>query len=153
MFVQQHVDTFISELCWEETDISKCDKIHALKLNKNEWANVSIFLSLLAVCIWAVNLFHLTVWLQQHANNTQQAFSSDQVSTLHLGRPALEALYRAWSSHAAWPKYAQFAPALNAACNKINDYYKKMTDSSAYIRAVQSCHLFFCLFTLLSNQQ
>jgi hypothetical protein len=51
MFVQQHVDTFISELRWEETDTSKRDKIHALKLDKNEWANIAIFLSLLAVCI------------------------------------------------------------------------------------------------------
>jgi hypothetical protein len=51
MFVQQHIDTFISELRWEETNISKRDKILALKLDRNEWANVAIFLSLLAVCI------------------------------------------------------------------------------------------------------
>lgn len=150
MFVQQHVDTFISELRWEETDISKRDRIHALKLNKNEWANVSIFLSLLAVCIRAVNLFYLTVRLQQHADNAQQAFSSDQVSTLHLGIPALEALHRAWSSRAARPKYAQFAAALNAACDKIDDYYEKTTDSSAYIIAMGACYLYTLASHLMS---
>ena len=134
MFIQQHIDTFISELRWEETDISKRDKIHALKLDRDEWANVTVFLSLLAVRIKAEKLFHLTV--QQHADNAQQAFSSEQVSTLHLGIPALEALHRAWSSRAAQSKYARFAVALNAACDKIDDYYEKTTDSSAYIIAM-----------------
>ena len=134
MFVQQHIDTFISELRWEETDISKCNKIHALKLDRDEWANVTVFLSLLAVRIKAEKLFHLTV--QQHADNAQQAFSLEQVSTLHLGIPALEALHRAWSSRAARSKYARFAVALNVACDKIDDYYEKTTDSLAYIIAM-----------------
>jgi hypothetical protein len=108
-------------------------------LNKNEWANVTILLSLLAVCIQPENLFHLTV--QQHADNAQQAFSSEQVSTLHLGIPALEALHRAWSSRASRSKYARFSAALNAACDKIDDYYEKTTDSSAYIMAMGERYL------------
>ncbi|KAF8816169.1 hypothetical protein BYT27DRAFT_7077698 [Phlegmacium glaucopus] len=104
------VDTFIDELRWEETDSSKRDKIRALKLDDDEW--------------------------QHHADNAQQAFSSDQASTLHLAIPALEALHRAWSSRSAHPKYERFAPALEAACMKIDDYYEKTTDSPAYIMAM-----------------
>ena len=139
--MKQHIDTFIGELRWEETDTSKRDKIHALKLDRNEWANVTTFLSLLAVCIKAAYLiFHLTV--QQHADNAQQAFSSEHVSTLHLGIPALEALHRAWSSRAARHKYTRFAAALHAACDKIDDYYEKTTNSSAYIVAMGKRYIY-----------
>ena len=148
MFIQQHIDTFINELRWEETDTSKRDKIHALKMDRNEWANVTIFLSLLAVCIKAVNLSHLTV--QQHADNAQQAFSSEHVSTLHLSIPALEALHRAWSSRAARPKYARFATALNAACDKIDGYYEKTTNSSAYIMTMGGCYIYFLVSLLMT---
>ncbi|KAF8815623.1 hypothetical protein BYT27DRAFT_7297093, partial [Phlegmacium glaucopus] len=55
---------------------------------------------------------------------------------LHLAIPALEALHRAWSSRSAHPKYERFAPALEAACMKIDDYYEKTTDSPAYIMAM-----------------
>ena len=63
----------------------------------------------------------------------QQAFSSDKVPTLHLAIPALEALYRAWSAHVDRLKYEPFAPALRAACEKIDEYYEKTTASPAYI--------------------
>ncbi len=46
----QHIDTLIDELCWEEADSSKRDKIRALKLDEDEWQNVSTFLLLLAIC-------------------------------------------------------------------------------------------------------
>jgi hypothetical protein len=72
----------------------------------------------------------------QHADNAQQAFSSDNISTLHLAIPALEALHQAWSSRADRPKYAPFAPALHVACAKIDEYYEKTTDSPAYIMAM-----------------
>ncbi|KAG6870218.1 hypothetical protein C0995_014544 [Termitomyces sp. Mi166 len=74
---QEHINTFVDELCWEETDSSKRDKIRALKLDEEEWKQVSSFTDLM------------------HADNAQQAFLSDHVSTLHLAIPVLEALYRA----------------------------------------------------------
>ena len=74
----------------------------------------------------------------QHADNAQQAFSSDNVSTLHLAIPALEALYRAWSSHTDHPKYAPFAFALHAACQKIDEYYEKTTASPAYVMSMST---------------
>ncbi|KAG6863764.1 hypothetical protein C0993_010432, partial [Termitomyces sp. T159_Od127] len=116
---QEHVDTFVEELHWEETDPSKYDKIQALKLTKDEWTWVHLFTDLL-----------------MHADNAQQAFSSDQVSTLHLAIPALEALYRAWSSRINWTKYAPFSLALEAACEKIDVYYDKTTNSPAYIMSM-----------------
>ncbi|KAG6881252.1 hypothetical protein C0993_002233, partial [Termitomyces sp. T159_Od127] len=44
---QEHVDTFVEELRWEETDPSKRDKIRALKLTKDEWTWVHSFTDLL----------------------------------------------------------------------------------------------------------
>ena len=57
---------------------------------------------------------------------------------LHLGMPALEALHKAWSSRAERLKYAPFAPALVKACDKVDEYYEKTTDSPAYIMAVRT---------------
>ena len=74
----------------------------------------------------------------QHADNAQQAFSSDNVSTLHLAIPMLEALHRAWSSRADRPKYLPFTPALHAACKKIVDYYEKTTASPAYVMSMST---------------
>ncbi|KAG6867415.1 hypothetical protein C0993_003076, partial [Termitomyces sp. T159_Od127] len=102
-----HVDTFVEELRWEETDTLKRDKIRELKLTNEEWT--------------------------QHADKAQQSFSSDQVPTLYLAIPALEALYRAWSSRINRQKYAPFASALEAACKKIDNYYGKTTNSPVYI--------------------
>ena len=72
----------------------------------------------------------------QHADNAQQAFSSEQVSTLHLAIPVLEALHRAWSTRADRPKYECFVTALQTACTKIDKYYEKTTESPAYIMAM-----------------
>ena len=69
----------------------------------------------------------------QHTDNAQQAFSSEQTSTLHLAILALEALHRAWSAHIGRPKYEHFVPALDAASAKVDEYYEKTTDSPAYI--------------------
>ena len=136
----QHIDTLIDKLRWEEADSSKHDKIRTLKLDEDEWQNVSTFLSLLAICTHNYSsLTYLMIW--KHADNAQQAFLSEQVSTLHLAIPALEALHRAWSSRASRPKYAWFAPALDAACNKIDNYYEKTTESPAYIMAMSKCCL------------
>jgi hypothetical protein len=74
----------------------------------------------------------------QHADNAQQAFSSDNVPTLHYAIPALEALHRAWSSRASRPKFQPFASALYAACEKIDEYYEKTTESPAYIMSMST---------------
>jgi hypothetical protein len=66
----------------------------------------------------------------------QQAFSSDVGTTLHLAIPALEILHRAWSSCATQSKYAHFAPALNAAAQKLDEYYERTTESLAYVMAM-----------------
>jgi hypothetical protein len=60
-------------------------------------------------------------------------FSSDQISTLHLGIPALEVLHKAWLSQIERAKYAPFASALEAACMKVDEYYKKTTLTDVYV--------------------
>ena len=47
----QSVDIFINKLRWDKNDLSKHDKICALKLNNDEWQRVNMFLGLLSVCI------------------------------------------------------------------------------------------------------
>ena len=83
----------------------------------------------------------------QDANNAQQAFSSDQVSTLHLAIPALEALHKAWLSRSEGLKYNRFAPALKAAYTRIDEYYEKTTESPAYILAMSMSLLFMSIKT------
>ena len=93
-FCFQSVDLFVDELCWGETSVLKRDKIRALKLDNDEWQWVNVFLGLLSVCmstLYSDGLKHLTFY--KHADNAQQAFSSEQTSTLHLAIPALEALH------------------------------------------------------------
>jgi hypothetical protein len=74
----------------------------------------------------------------QFADVAQQAFSSNRGSTLHLAILALETLHKAWSSRSDRTKYRYFAPALKAAATKLDEYYKKTTDSPAYIMAMCS---------------
>lgn len=81
----------------------------------------------------------------QHADNTQHAFSSENIPTLYNAIPALEALHKAWSSRAARPKYSPFSAALHAACGKIDEYYGKTTKSPAYILSMSmSSYLVLC---------
>ena len=70
-------------------------------------------------------------WIQ-HADNAQQAFSSDQATTLHLALLALEALHKAWTKRADYSKYCNFVLALNAGLDKIEEYYDCTADSDAY---------------------
>jgi hypothetical protein len=65
------------------------------------------------------------------------------MSTLHLGIPALEALYKAWSSRAERTKYTPFAPAIVKACDKVDEYYEKTTNSPAYIMSM-------CMLSILA---
>lgn len=71
--------------------------------------------------------------VQQHADNAQQAFSSDTGPSLHLALPALEGLHKAWVSHLNNPKYASFHAGLTAATDKIQEYYEKSAECDAYI--------------------
>jgi hypothetical protein len=73
----------------------------------------------------------------------QQAFLSDQGSTLHLAIPALKTLHKAWFSRSERSKYGYFAPALKVAANKLEEYYNKTTDTPAYIMAMCSSLLLF----------
>ena len=59
---------------------------------------------------------------------------------IHLAIPAFKALHRAFSSHADRPKYKPFAPALCAACEKINKYYEKPTEFPTYIMSMSTSH-------------
>ena len=94
-----------------------------------------------------MSLWFKSLTCSQHADNAQQAFSSDQASTLHLAIPALKALHRAWSSRAGRLKYWRFVPALEAACMKIDEYYEKTTESPAYLMAMSKWRL--TIITLL----
>jgi hypothetical protein len=88
------------------------------------------------VCISSSNNFHLTaniLFYCKYVVITQQAFSSDAGTTLHLAVPALKAFHKAWSSCAGWTKYSCFTPALDAAADKIDKYYEKMTESPTYV--------------------
>ncbi|KIK95898.1 hypothetical protein PAXRUDRAFT_11157 [Paxillus rubicundulus Ve08.2h10] len=78
---KKHVDTFVYELGFQQPTSEKCDQMILMKLTANEWKHVGLFASLLA-----------------------QNFSSDAGPTLHLALPALEALHKAWDSHAIQSK-------------------------------------------------
>jgi hypothetical protein len=73
----------------------------------------------------------------------------EQASTLHLAILALEALHRAWSSHAECQKYNRFVPALEATYTKIDEYYEKTTNSPAYILAMSMSLLFMPMILLM----
>ena len=50
----------------------------------------------------------------------------------------LEALYKVFSSRADCSKYEPFASALHAACEKVDEYYEKTTESPAYIMSMST---------------
>jgi hypothetical protein len=118
----------------QEPDLSKRAKIDCLKLSPTEWSRVGQF---------AVP-FSVGGQPDIHADVAQQAFSSDQGSTLHLAIPVLETLHKAWSSQSERTKYEYFPPALMAAASKLEGYYKKTTDSPAYI--ITMCSSRFQIF-------
>jgi len=121
----QHVDTFVYEMGRQEQDLSKRAKIDFLQLTSAEWTRVGQFTDLLS-----------------YADVAQQAFSSEQGSTLHLAIPALETLHKSWSSRAERQKYIRFADPLKAAAKKLDEYYEKTTDTAAYVIAMCSSFLF-----------
>ncbi|KAF8670089.1 hypothetical protein AX14_005948 [Amanita brunnescens Koide BX004] len=72
-------------LCEEEKDLAKQQKIDDLQLSDCEWEQIGLFNDLLA-----------------HADNVQQAFLADQETTLHCALPALKALHKAWTNEQAF---------------------------------------------------
>ncbi|KAG2131866.1 hypothetical protein BD769DRAFT_1386572 [Suillus cothurnatus] len=112
----KHVDVFVYEMGLQEHNLRKCTKIDYLRLTSAEWICIGQFADLLS-----------------YVDITQQAFSSDAGTTLHLAVPALKAFHKAWSSCAGWTKYSCFTPALDAAADKIDKYYEKMTESPTYV--------------------
>ncbi|KAJ6620229.1 hypothetical protein B0H10DRAFT_1103321 [Mycena sp. CBHHK59/15] len=77
--LKDDVDKFVFQIAMNETG-DKCQKLAALQLSPEEWNRVDLFLNLLA-----------------HAEHSQQKFSSDLKSTLHLALPALETLHAGWT--------------------------------------------------------
>lgn len=106
----------------QERNLTRRAKIDFLQLSPAEWMHVGQFADLLS-----------------YADVAQQAFSSEKGSTLHLAIPALETLHKTWSSRAERAKYARFAPALTAATEKVDEYYKKTTNTPAYVLAMCAC--------------
>ncbi|KAF9225126.1 hypothetical protein BS17DRAFT_765765 [Gyrodon lividus] len=90
-------------------------KIDDLKLTEEEWKRVKLFASLLA-----------------HADHGQQSFSSGQESNLQHAFPALEALHRACNNHSESEWYEPFKDGLNAATEKLVEYYERTADSDTY---------------------
>ncbi|KAF9456932.1 hypothetical protein BDZ94DRAFT_1314665 [Collybia nuda] len=114
-----YVDMFVYVLGAKAETPDKHRKIDALSLSANEWGRVGMFYSLLS-----------------HADKAQQAFSSACVPTLFNAIPSIKSLHTAWNSCSNKLKYIAFHPALNAACEKLNDYYKKTSDSDAHVFAM-----------------
>ncbi|KAG2147921.1 hypothetical protein DEU56DRAFT_753194 [Suillus clintonianus] len=119
------VNYFIGQLALQERDASRCKKIASLELSEDEWSRVQKLLSILGV--------HFVLFFAELA---QHLFSSEEGPTLHLALPALEALHSAWSSHSAQIKYIDFHQMLDAAIDKISNYYTKSAGSDAHIMAM-----------------
>ena len=113
----QHVNIFVYKMGLQEHDLRKCAKINYLMLTPAEWTRVGQFADLLSVraSLVCFNIHTNNLYACKYADIAQQVFLSDAGSTLHLAIPALETLHKSWLSHVGWPKYARFAPALNAA--------------------------------------
>ncbi|KAF5340659.1 hypothetical protein D9611_007287 [Ephemerocybe angulata] len=114
--LREYTDEFIYEIAREEPSFEKRAKIDGLRLTDEEWKRVEEFTSL----------------LKQHADESQQAFSSETEPVLHNALPALEKLYKAWSSRANKPKNAHYRDALEAGAAKVSAYYTRTSTSSAY---------------------
>ncbi|KAF8810030.1 hypothetical protein BYT27DRAFT_7092899, partial [Phlegmacium glaucopus] len=116
------VDTFVYEMgCLAgEESLEKCRKIDSLHLSTAEWGHVQTFTNLLAT-----------------AEKAQQAFSSSTVPMLCNAVPALEKLYTTWEKQQEQPEAAPFQDAIDAAMEKINQYYEKTAESDAHIMAMR----------------
>ena len=91
----------------------------SLLLINEEWAHIHVLLALLG-----------------KAEEAQHLFSSDHGPAIHLAIPGLEALHKAWYSHANKAKYMDFWMGLEASVDKIAKYYERSVDSDMYIMAM-----------------
>jgi hypothetical protein len=73
----------------------------------------------------------------QTADKAQQAFSYSSIPTLSNAVPALEKLYATWEKQRDMPEAKPFKNALDAALKKVNEYYKKTSESDAHIMAMR----------------
>jgi hypothetical protein len=64
-----------------------------------------------------------------------------------LALPALEALHKAWTSRANKTKYYVFESALDAAVDKISEYYDKTSTSDAFILSMRELLTFTLTFS------
>ncbi|KAG6913735.1 hypothetical protein DXG01_004673 [Tephrocybe rancida] len=112
LLLRKCLNDFLSKIQCEEPSYDKCNKLDALMLSKDEWEHVRKFVKVLDL-----------------PDRAQQAFSAENVPTLHNGIPALEALHSAWSSLKDYTRYSEFWEALTAGLEKIEAYYEKTADS------------------------
>ncbi|KAJ7627174.1 ribonuclease H-like domain-containing protein [Roridomyces roridus] len=115
----QAVDQFVSEIAALERDREKREKLENLQLTVDEWERVDLFLHVL-----------------QAAQSSQQQFSSDLRSTLHLAIPALQKLHSKWTSKLSDDKYLPFKDAIEAALAKVDEYYQKTDNTHSYALAM-----------------
>ncbi|RDX47041.1 hypothetical protein OH76DRAFT_1355096, partial [Lentinus brumalis] len=67
------------------------------------------------------------------ANRLHQLCSTTRAPTLHQVIPALETLASRWEAKAANPTYVLFHGALKKGLDKLNKYYEKLDDATAYV--------------------
>ncbi|KIK73434.1 hypothetical protein PAXRUDRAFT_20857 [Paxillus rubicundulus Ve08.2h10] len=112
-------DIFVYELGLQVDMMAKQKKIDELMLTEEEWKRVKLFASLLA-----------------HADNAQQSFSTDKGCNFQHALPALEALHKAWTIHSDYEKYSPFKDGLDAATDKLAEYYNCTADSYVYTLSI-----------------
>ncbi|GLB43962.1 putative hAT family C-terminal dimerisation region [Lyophyllum shimeji] len=117
--LSKYVTEFLYRIARQEKNEDKRTKLQKLVLTDAEWKRVGEFTRVL-----------------EFADKAQQAFSSDSQPSLHHALPALESLYKAWSSRMSKAKYARYRTALEAGVSKIVEYYDKTSTSHAYTMAM-----------------
>jgi hypothetical protein len=129
------VNEFVIDISYDGANAEERAKIKALKLTQEEWLCVYKFTGFLAVN-YVCLILTLLLTSPQHAEKAQQAFSSGTIPSMHNAIPALEALHSAWNKKADTPSNSNYAPALNAAADKINEYYQKTSHSTVQVMAM-----------------
>lgn len=137
----------MQKLAKEEKDRAKSAAIKALELSEDEWEQLDKFVQLLSVSA-SYPMFSIPLSLQpQHADQRQQALSSDRYPCLHSAIPALEGLHKVWSTRAKDERYADFSDALQAGADVIAKYYDRTGDTDAYVVSMCTSHFFTCSYS------
>ena len=122
--------------------IEKCRKVDSLRLTVGEWEHVQTFEKLLAVCAYRHIWQFIINFRVQTADKAQQAFSYSSILTLCNVVPALEKLYATREKQQNMPEAKPFKKALDVGLKKVNEYYKKTSESDAHIMAMRI--YFYC---------